>query len=247
MDTAFAKVLADEFGRLTAGMTSSQIDNWLRQSEQSILRLRNGSDMPDYSDPMVILWYAIQHQMGHINLAYTRIKDTTGNSGLTDAGRLHVADFGAGCLAMQFGLMLAVADALESGEDIAGVWLDAINTGRPMMELGKKLWEEFANEAGHHTGLNFLTEASKLMHWSGFHEQYHSVRKFDGMDHRISALHTLYDGGENAIGNALSGLCNTLAPAKVFVTCHEWKTDLARQVLLPVRHWRNGWQPQLRP
>ena len=37
MDIAFAKVLAYEFGRLTAGMTSSQIDNWLRQSEQSIL------------------------------------------------------------------------------------------------------------------------------------------------------------------------------------------------------------------
>ena len=120
MDTAFAKVLADEFGRLTAGMTSSQIDNWLRQSEQSILRLRNGSDMPDYSDPMVVLWYAIQYQMGHINRAYTLIK----------------------------------------------------------MDLGKKWWEEFANEAGHHTGLNFLTEAAKLMHWSGFHEQYHSVRKF---------------------------------------------------------------------
>ena len=110
MDIAFAKVLADEFGRLTAGMTSSQIDNWLWQSEQSILRLRNGSDMPDYSDPMVVLWYAIQYQMGHINLAYTLIKDTTGNSGLTDAGRLQVADFGAGCLAMQFGLALAVAD-----------------------------------------------------------------------------------------------------------------------------------------
>ena len=48
--------------------------------------------------------------MGHINLEYTLIKDTTGNSGLTDAGRLQVADFGAGCLAMQFGLALAVAD-----------------------------------------------------------------------------------------------------------------------------------------
>ena len=68
MDIAFAKVLADEFGRLTAGMTSSQIANWLRQSEQSILRLRNGSDMPDYSDPMVVLWYASvsngTHQLG---------------------------------------------------------------------------------------------------------------------------------------------------------------------------------------
>ena len=134
-------------------MTSSQIVNWLRQSEQNILQLRNGNDMPNYSDPMVVLWYAIQYQMRHINLAYTLIKDTTGNSGLTDAGRLHVADFGAGCLAMQFGLALAVADALESGQDIAGVWLDAIDTGRPIMELGKRLWQVLASEVGSRAGL----------------------------------------------------------------------------------------------
>ena len=248
MDIAFAKVLADEFDWLTAGMSSAQVDNWLQRSEESILRLRNSGDMPDYSDPMVVLRYVILYQLGHINLAYTLVKDATatGDNRLTRTGRLQVADFGAGCLAMQFGLALAVADALESGEDIAGVWLDAIDTGRPMMELGKKLWEEFANEAGHYTGLNFLTEAAKLMHWSEFHEQYHSVRKFDGMDHWVSALHTLYDGSENAVGNALSGLCNTLAPTGVFVTCHEWKTDLARQVLPPGWHWGDGGQPQLR-
>ena len=246
MDIAFAKVLADEFGRLTAGMPSEQIDNWLQRSEQSILRLRNSGDMPDYSDPMVVLRYALLYQLGHINLAYTLIKDAAGDNRLTSTGRLQVADFGAGCLAMQFGLALAVADALESGEDIAGVWLDAIDTGRPMMDLGFKLWQEFANVAGRHTGLNFLTEAAQLMHWNGFHEQYRSVRKLDGMDHWVSALHTLYDGGENAVGAALSGLCITLAPTRVFVTCHEWKADLARQVLPPGRRWGNGWQPPLR-
>lgn len=52
MDIAFAKVLAVELGRLTAGMSSGQIDNWLQRSEQSILRLRNSGDMPNYSDPM---------------------------------------------------------------------------------------------------------------------------------------------------------------------------------------------------
>ena len=102
IDIAFAKVLADEFGRLTAGMSSEQIDNWLQRSEQSIL------------------------------LAYTLIKDAAGDNRLTGAGRLQVADFGAGCLAMQFGLAPAVADALQSGDDIAGVWPDAIDTGRPL-------------------------------------------------------------------------------------------------------------------
>ena len=197
---------------------------------------------------MVVLRYVVLYQLGHINLAYTLVKDATaaGDNRLTRSGRLQVADFGAGCLAMQFGLALAVADTLESGEDIDGVWLDAIDTGRPMMELGKRLWQEFANVAGRHTGLHFLTEAAELMHWNGFHEQHHSVRQSAGMDCWVSALHTLYDGSENAVGGALSGLCSTLAPARVFVTCHEWKRDLARQVLPPGWRWGDGWQPQLR-
>ena len=202
--------------------------------------------MPDYSDPMVVLWYTIQYQMRHINPAYTLIKDTTGNIGLTDAGRLQVADFGAGCLAMQFGLALAVADALESRQDIAGVWLDAIDTSRPMMELGKKLWEEFANESGHHTGLHFLTEAARLIQWHGFHEQHHSVRKFAGMNCWVSALHTLYEGSESAVGSALSDLCDTLDPDRVLVTSYRGKLGLAEQVLPPGWDWGDGKEPRLR-
>ena len=227
-------------------MTSSQIVNWLRQSEQNILQLRNGNDMPNYSDPMVVLWYAIQYQMRHINLAYTLIKDTTGNSGLTDAGRLHVADFGAGCLAMQFELVLAVADALESGEDIAGVWLDAINTGRPMMELGKRLWQALASKVGSRAGVHFLTEAAHLIQWHGFHEQHHSVRKLTGMNRWVSALHTLYEGSESALPTSLSDLCDTLDPDRVLVTSYRGNLGLAEQVLPPGWDWGDGKEPRLR-
>ena len=116
---AFANVLEFEFGRLTAGMSRSQIDDWLGRSERSIQRLRNSGDMPDYSDCMVVLRYVILYQLKHINLAYTLIKDSLGESNLTDTGRLQVADFGAGCLAMSFGVGLAVADALTNGESVS--------------------------------------------------------------------------------------------------------------------------------
>ena len=245
LDTAFANVLTAEFHRLTRGLSSSQIDHRLWQSEQSILRLRNSGDMPDYSDPMVVLRYVIQYQLGHINLAYTLIKDATDSSPLTDTGRLQVADFGAGCLAMQFGLTLAVADALDKGESISAVHLNAIDTGRPMMDLGGRLWQEFVNEAGRRDGLHFLTEAAKLI-WTDCHEQRDSVRQFIGMAHWVSALHTLYDGGESEVGSALSALCHTLEPDRVFVTCHKWKSDLAKRVLPPGQQWRDGREPQLR-
>ena len=246
MDTAFAKILADEFVQLTAGMMSSQTDNWLRQSEQCILRLRNGSDMPDYSDSIVVLWYAIQYQMGHINLAYTLIKVATDNNQLTGAGRLQVADFDAGRLAMQFGLALAVADALECDERIAGVWLDAIDTGLPMMELGKRLWQVLASEVGSRAGLHFLTEAAHLIQWHGFHEQHHSVRKLTGMNRWVSALHTLYEGSESEVGSALSDLCDTLDPDRVLVTSYRGKLGLAEQVLPPGWDWGDGKEPRLR-
>ena len=243
LDTAFANVLTAEFHRLTRGLSSSQIDHRLRQSEQSILRLRNSGAMPDYSDPMVVLRYVVRYQLGHINLAYTLIKDAMGSSALTDTGRLQVADFGAGCLAMQFGLTLAVADALAKGERIFAVHINAIDTARPMMDLGAWLWQEFINEA-RRGGLNFLTEAANLIR-TDCHEQHHSVRQFVGMTHWVSALHTLYEGGESAVGSALSGLCCTLEPDRVFVTCHEWKSDLAVRVLPPGQQWGDG-RPQLR-
>ena len=244
LDTAFANVLTAEFHRLTRGLSSSQIDHRLRQSEQSILRLRNSGAMPDYSDPMVVLRYVVRYQLGHINLAYTLIKDAMGSSALTDTGQLQVADFGAGCLAMQFGLTLAVADALAKGERIFAVHINAIDTARPMMDLGAWLWQEFINEA-RRGGLNFLTEAANLIR-TDCHEQHHSVRQFVGMTHWVSALHTLYDGGESEVGSALSGLCHTLEPDRVFVTCHESKAYLAKRVLPPGQQWRDGREPQLR-
>ena len=61
---------------------------------------------------------------------------------------MQVVGFGAGALAMSFGTALAVADALANGENIAAVRVDAIDTGGPMLEMGLKLWNEFASEVG---------------------------------------------------------------------------------------------------
>ena len=251
MDVAFAKVVADKFDWMTGPMKSAQKNDWLRRSEQSILRLRNSGNMPNYNDRMVILRYVVQYQLRHINLAYTLIKDATatGDNRLTRTSRLQVADFGAGCLAMQFGLALAVADALESGEDIAGVWLDSIDTSRLMMELGKFLWQEFVNQVGQSNDLHFLTEAANLIQ-PQFHEQHDAVQEFDGMDHWVSALHTVYGSSEQQceVSNALRDLCDKLRPDHVFVTCHEQKKDLAKRALPTSQQWvdDNGKRPHLR-
>ena len=79
---------------------------------------------------------------------------------------------------MQFGLALAVADALECDERIAGVWLDAIDTGRPMMELGKRLWQALASEVGSRAGLLQCEDLSRRLYelfWPGGAPPYGSI------------------------------------------------------------------------
>ena len=244
MDSAFANVLEAEFTRLTAGMTANQIGARLYRSERSIGRLRNNRDMPDYSDPMVVLRYVILYQLGHVNLAYTLIKNGQRGPRLTDTGALQVVDFGAGTLAMSFGAAMAVADALADGENVSEVRVDAIDTGHPMMELGLKLWSEFGNETSQRHEMEPLTKATELIQHF-LHDNYFSVQKFGNSDCWLSSLHTLYDDNEATVRSALATLCGTLGPDLVALTCFAGKSDMANRVVPTGRNWQREREPRL--
>lgn len=244
IDIAFANVLETEFIQLTAGMPINQINDWLYRSERSIGLLRNSGDMPDYSDPMVVLRYVILYQLGHVNLAYTLIKNGRRGQKLADTGALQVVDFGAGTLAMSFGAVMAVADALADGEYISAVRVDAIDTGRPMLELGLKLWNEFGNEAGQRHGMEPLAKAAQLVQHS-LHDNYLSVQKFGNSDCWLGFLHTLYDDNETTIRSALTTLCGILDPNLVVLTCFAGKSDMANRVVPTERNWYREREPQL--
>lgn len=244
MDIAFANVLETEFARLTAGKPANQIDAWLYRSQQSINRLRSGGGMPDYSDPMVVLRYVLMYQLGHVNLAYTIIKDGQHGQRLTNTEALQVVDFGAGTLAMSFGTTMAVADALADGENISEVRIDAIDTGRPMMELGLKLWNEFGNEASRRDGMEPLVNATQLMRHS-LHDNPSSIKKFVNSGCWLSSLHTLYDDNEVAVKSALSTLCGILDPNLVALSCFSGKYHIADRVVPMGRNWKRERDPQL--
>ena len=245
IDSGFANVLSAEFDRITTGMSDGQISAWLQRSEQSINRLRTGGDMPDYSDPMVVLRYVILYQLGHINLAYTLIKDSNSGQKLTDTGRLQVVDFGAGTLAMSFGVTLAVADALADGEDISTVLIETIDTGRPMMELGLKLWHEFINQVDRKDEMAHLAQAARLVqHY--LHDDRRSVQNERDWDCWLSALHTIYDDNEALVRSVLDSLCNTLNPGIIALTCYSGKSDIANRVLPNRYKWEQDREPQLR-
>ncbi len=245
MDTVFANVLSSEFDRLTVGMSQNQINAQLARSDQSINLLRSSGDMPDYSDPMVVLRYVILYQLGHINLAYTLIKDGQRGQRLTDTGALQVVDFGAGTLAVSFGVALAIADALADGESISAVRIDAIDTGGPMMELGLKLWTEFVSEVGRRRGMEHLTQAAQLMQHS-LHDSHRSVQEQGGRDCWLTALHTLYDNNEAVVRFALTTLCGTLNPDFIALSCYAGKSNIANRVAPTGRSWQQDRDPELR-
>jgi hypothetical protein len=122
LDSAVAKIVESDFDWRTDGMSAAEKLRWVNEARDSLGLLRS-LESPDYVDKMVALLYVVRYQLSHINLAYSIIKAMeeqagTGNSMLVDNGKLHVVDFGCGALAMQFGVALAVADALEQGQVI---------------------------------------------------------------------------------------------------------------------------------
>ena len=182
LDNAIAKVGQSEFDRITDGMSPIEKLRWVNDARDSLDLLRC-LESPDYADPMVALLYIARYQLSHINLAFSTLKAVqcqSGSSGrmLTNTGRLHVVDFGCGALAMQFGVALAVADALEQGQVISEVRIDSIDTSRPMLDLGVRIWVEFRRLASKDVRLEALKTACSLIqeHYS-VHTDHHSVQK----------------------------------------------------------------------
>lgn len=164
-DNAFATVLDSEFKRIRDGENQQSIDGWLCESEANIDLLMSGRS-PNYTDPMVCLRYLVKYQLRQINLAYSLVKDSQRGIHLVSTKRLHVVDFGAGSMAMAFGVALAIADALESGEEIDSVLIDNIDTSMPMMKLGLKLLGGCSDRAKFNRQLKPFVQACDLLQYN---------------------------------------------------------------------------------
>ena len=129
--------------------------------------LQNG-EIPYYDDKWLPLLYSTWYQPSHINLAYSMINEIAKRRYpkrvvLTRNGKLHVVDFGCGTLAMQFGVALAAADAIQQGEPLTSIKIDLIDSSRPMIDFGLKIWSQFKNEVRRDHRLARLSEACDLI------------------------------------------------------------------------------------
>lgn len=189
------------------------------------LELLRSLESPDYSDRMVALLYVVRYQLAHVNLAYSMIAakgEHTGCQAMSaKSGKLHIVDFGCGALAMQFGVVLTVADALKQGQAITEVRIDSIDTSQPMATLGTRIWEEFRGAVRGNTRFRALNAACDMVqkHYV-IHEDYRSVRKIPEAASWISAMHAVYQSNRREVKMALSGLHKTIRPDAAFITCY---------------------------
>ena len=132
---------------------------------------------------------------------------------------MQVVDFGCGALAMQFGLALAVADALEERGTVPSIAIMSQDASKPMKDIGWNIWQCFIEEIAKYPELNSLQEVCKVM-------------KFDAQGDPeavcwLTALHVAYEENAPQIKQGLNAQVVEWKPDVILVTTHEISKDWA--------------------
>lgn len=218
LDHAIAKVARAEFRRLIRLQGKEKAARGIETALRGLEGLQGGA-MPEYDDDWLPVLYSTWYQPSHVNLAYSMIttmakwRDSKRRV-LAPNGRLHVFDFGCGTLAMQFGVALAVVDALQRGQKFTAVWVELIDSSQKMIAQGKKIWRQFKAEVSRNPHLDRLSEACDLIH-SNIFEEYNPPLE----DERwLSAMHVAYRANQDEIENGLTRLRNGTDADVGFIT-----------------------------
>ena len=247
LDNAIAAVGRAEYNRLCQGLTAHQIAANVARALGQLRAMASGA-MPEY-DEWVSLLYLLWYQSKHINLAYRMIdvmaKGRKANDPtLTKSGVLNVVDFGCGAFAMQFGVGLAAASALNRGEQIESIRISAIDSSAPMIRLGQNMWNHFRSAVDglgngnqwlrclRHVSdsivVNVITDNSIEKATAG-------LRRHPSEECWLSAIHAVYQSNVSDVGQWLKALCDRVDPDTGFLTTFNRKIHLAH-IASPFSH-----------
>ena len=242
LDNALTTVAIWEYNRLSYRLNRDQITERIKGALNSLGNLQAGN-IPNYDewDALFYHWY----QPSHINLAYSLITSASAdNIAIND--KLRVVDFGCGALAMQFGVALATADALERMQPLSEIRIDSLDTSQSMINMGQKIWERFKAEVNKDSNLRHLRLACEIISpqvssltnsplltnptsMVGVNRNTAWATAWQS-DSWVSALHTVYDANKDDMRRSLSSIVNKLNPHKCFATTHSSSENLLQEV-----------------
>ena len=233
LDRAIAEVFRSEVNHLTQSQNLSDAEK-VSNVEDALEELgklgKIQGEMPKYDEwvaPFYVSWY----QPRQINLAYSMItaiiaEESIRKEILTDTGRLYVVDFGCGALAMQFGVALAIADALQKNQKIYSACVVSYDKSKAMTNIGKKVWEQFKSEVRKDAKLPYLGQACELIDTRadmpfGRNPQNNEIIW-------LSAIHAAFSANKDEVKKKLACLTDALRPSAGFITSPNIRSKVAK-------------------
>ena len=152
LDQAIAQVAEAEYGRLSEGMSLGDQAKSVDHALKSLTRLQQGIP-PDYRSEWIALFYLTWYQPRQIHLASAALRQLL----VQTPPPRHIIDYGCGALAFQ--LALAVVLAEQPDGRYSGIAVHGIDSSKPMMDIGKELWDRFREITGSRSHDDPLFEA----------------------------------------------------------------------------------------
>ena len=228
---ALSKAIVGEaesrFAELQKGLGRSTVADRVENALKQFEGLQTGA-MPDYSDPWVALFYVLWYQPSQINLVCSSLEPFAGGEG----ERWQVVDCGAGALAAQFGVALALA---ERGQPATVV--QSIEPSDAMFELGTAVWRRFVDALGSHP----LSRACRTI--TAERCSVDEVERLKGARRALLGIHLVYDENRQSVAADMKTLRKELKPHLGVVSTHRTNGRLARRV----SPFKNVEEPEIDP
>ena len=155
--------LETSFANLTDSLSDREAAELFLPALGTLEKLRQGGK-PNYSAPMVPFIYAQRYQMCHVQFACKLIRITLlglkkYSQSSPSGDPLHVIDFGAGLLATQVGLALALSSADDSNILRRKFVVHSVDESAAMIGFGLQLWHRIEEIARSDDELHSLSRA----------------------------------------------------------------------------------------
>ncbi len=161
LDQVICETGQSQFQYLSEGLNPEQIGKQIDKALSENMRL-SSSEMPDYNNEWVALFYFLWYQPKQIQLAYRSISYLLQSRKIDLHGNLYMVDYACGSLATLYGFILALTDYIDRGETVDHIIIDFVDESSCMTKLGEISWGNFKSSIGNNQLTNHISGNNKL-------------------------------------------------------------------------------------